>query len=93
MVTADFGAACVLITFGAILGRVSLQQLFVIGLLEIPFYNLNEAIGVKIYKASDMGGSMYVHTFGAYFGLAVSIAGFTKAAKESKREATADRNS
>jgi ammonium transporter Rh len=91
MIAGDFGAAAVLITFGGILGRCSVQQLFLIAFLEIPFYALNEAICVTKFKAVDMGGSMYVHTFGAYFGLACSLAGFSKAAKESKREAEGDR--
>ena len=45
-----------------------------ISILEIIFYSLNESIGVIHYQAVDMGGSMYVHTFGAYFGLAASYA-------------------
>jgi ammonium transporter Rh len=64
----------VLISFGALLGKVSLNQLFLISILEVIFYSLNESIGVIHYQAIDMGGSMYVHTFGAYFGLAVSYA-------------------
>lgn len=40
--------------------------------LEIVFYTLNEAIGAGLLQAVDMGGSMYVHTFGAYFGIAAS---------------------
>jgi ammonium transporter Rh len=36
------------------------------------FYGLNEAIGFLSFKATDMGGSMFVHTFGAYFGVAAS---------------------
>lgn len=39
---------------------------------EMIFYALNEAIGVIIFKATDMGGSMFVHSFGAYFGVAAS---------------------
>ena len=38
--------------------------------IEMIFYSLNETIGVVIFKATDMGGSMFVHTFGAYFGVA-----------------------
>jgi ammonium transporter Rh len=43
-----------------------------LGTLEIIFYGLNEAICAGLIEAVDMGGSMYVHTFGAYFGLAAS---------------------
>jgi len=34
---------------------------------------VNEAIGIKILKVTDIGGSMVIHTFGAYFGLAASF--------------------
>jgi len=40
--------------------------------LELIFYGINESIGVVILKVTDIGGSMYIHTFGAYFGLAAS---------------------
>ena len=72
LITGDFAAGAVLISFGALLGKVSLNQLLIISILEIIFYSINESIGVIHYQAVDMGGSMYVHTFGAYFGLAVS---------------------
>ena len=74
LITGDFAAGSVLISFGALLGKVSLNQLLLISILEIIFYSLNESIGVIHYQAVDMGGSMYVHTFGAYFGLAASYA-------------------
>lgn len=36
------------------------------------FFAMAEAIFTVKIKASDMGGSIVVHTFGAYFGLACS---------------------
>ena len=72
LIVADFGAAAVLISFGALLGKVSLVQLWCLATLEIIFYGFNETICVTSLKAVDMGGSMYVHTFGAYFGLAAT---------------------
>lgn len=72
LIIGDFGAGAVLITFGAVLGKVSIFQLWVLATLEIIFYGLNEAIGAGLFQAVDMGGSMYVHTFGAYFGIAAS---------------------
>ena len=73
LITADFAAAAVLITFGAVLGKVTPAQLLVIALVEIVFYSLNERIGAGELGAVDMGGSVFVHTFGAYFGLACSM--------------------
>jgi ammonium transporter Rh len=72
MITGDFAAATVLISLGAVLGRVTYTQLIYMTFLELIFYALNMHIGVNEYKTVDMGGSMYVHTFGAYFGLAFS---------------------
>jgi ammonium transporter Rh len=72
LIIGDFGAAAVLISFGAILGKCSLQQLWLLATIEIIFYAINESIGAGILKAVDMGGSIFVHTFGAYFGLAAS---------------------
>lgn len=72
LITGDFAAGAVLITFGALLGKISVEQLLILVPLELIFYAINESLGVEVFKAVDMGGSMYVHTFGAYFGLAVS---------------------
>lgn len=82
LIIGDFGAAAVLISFGALLGKINLLQLWVLCTLEIVFYSLNEALCAGHLKAVDMGGSMYVHTFGAYFGLAASFFYETKACKE-----------
>ena len=90
MIIGDFGAAAVLISFGIILGKCNLHQLTMLALLEIVFYSLNEAICVTQYGATDMGGTMYVHTFGAYFGLgATHWFWMQKNKKEEKKDATA----
>ena len=66
LITGDFAAGAVLITFGALLGKTNILQMSVIVLAELIFYAINESIGVIKYQAVDMGGSMYVHTFGAF---------------------------
>lgn len=43
-----------------------------LAIVEIMFYGINEAIGAGIFGAVDIGGSMFVHTFGAYYGLAAT---------------------
>lgn len=66
----DYGAAAVLITFGAILGKCSLFQLFGLASIECFLFALNRAILLHIFKAEDLGGSMYIHIFGGFFGIA-----------------------
>ena len=72
LVIGDFAAGAVLISFGAVLGRITPLQLIWMALFEIIFYSINEYIGVVKMQAVDMGGSIFVHTFGAFFGLGVS---------------------
>ena len=86
LITGDFSAGAVLISMGALLGKTSINQMITMAFFEIIFYSINESIGVQIYEAVDMGGSMYVHMFGAYFGLAVSfvLSSYDKPLKNSK---------
>lgn len=74
LLSADFVAATVLISFGAVLGKTNPTQLIIMTLIEIPIFVINEVIGRSYLGAVDMGDSMFVHAFGAYFGLAVSLA-------------------
>uniref|UniRef100_A0A1I8FIC8 Ammonium_transp domain-containing protein n=1 Tax=Macrostomum lignano TaxID=282301 RepID=A0A1I8FIC8_9PLAT len=66
----DFACATVLISFGALLGRISALQCLALAMIEIPIFVANEYVGFE--QAVDMGGSMFVHIFGAYFGIAAS---------------------
>jgi ammonium transporter Rh len=70
LIKGDFAAGAVLITFGGLLGKVNAFQLLWIAVLEITVYGFNEMIGALKFEAVDMGGSIFVHSFGAYFGLA-----------------------
>jgi ammonium transporter Rh len=72
LVEGDFAAATVMITFGAILGKVSMLQLLVVAFCEIPFYAVNKMVIERLYGVMDIGGSMVIHEFGAYFGLAIA---------------------
>ena len=85
LVIGDFGAGAVLITFGAILGKVNAKQIMIVAFLEPIFWALAEAVCVVKFEAVDMGGSMFVHTFGAYFGLACAMA-ITNKEKEKANE-------
>ena len=69
----DLGAACVLISLGAILGKVSLIQMLVLATAECIFFSFNENFCQKILGANDAGGAMTIHLFGATFGLLAAI--------------------
>jgi ammonium transporter Rh len=101
LILAEFGAASLLITAGAVLGRIKMPQYILLGLLFIPFYKLNEFIvldkgfGILQQGVADTGGSIVIHAFGALFGVAASLA-LTKKAELSipiEADATSDRYS
>jgi ammonium transporter Rh len=72
LIKADFCVGAVLITYGGILGKVTPFQLMIIGLFETILFSLNEEIALKLGVA-DLGGSMVIHQFGAFFGLAITM--------------------
>jgi ammonium transporter Rh len=83
LVEGDFAAATVLVSFGAVLGKVNSFQLLTMASIEIVFYAVNLGLGQKQFHAVDMGGSMFIHTFGAYFGISCAyMLGPKKIAKE-----------
>ncbi|MDO4516953.1 MAG: ammonium transporter [Bacillota bacterium] len=71
---AEFAAASLLICMGAVLGRLKLDQYFVLGILFTIAYIFNEWLLLEsgIFQGFlDTGGSVAIHAFGAYFGLGV----------------------
>jgi ammonium transporter Rh len=75
LIDAEFAAATLMITFGALIGRASPVQMLVVCVSQSIFYALNKVVFVLgVIHAEDVGGSMTIHMFGAYFGLAASYA-------------------
>lgn len=72
IINADFSTATVLISFGAVLGKTSPVQLLIMTILEITIFSINEHLVANVLKANDVGASMIIHAYGAYFGLAVA---------------------
>ncbi len=68
----DVATAAVLISFGAVLGRTTPLQLLIMAFIELILYAVNQYIVEQELLVTDVGGSMVVHTFGAYFGLTVA---------------------
>ncbi|XP_030054599.1 ammonium transporter Rh type A isoform X2 [Microcaecilia unicolor] len=71
MINADFSTATVLISFGAVLGKTSPIQMLIMTIIEIAVFACNEHL-LSFLEVSDIGASMAIHAFGAYFGLAVA---------------------
>ena len=99
-------SAAVLISLGALLGKLNPFQILMLSIIEAPIFVLNSYLGYTILGVADvgnisrlhhcknwwahfcseqgsytnisseyfvLGGAIFIHAFGAYFGLAVSI--------------------
>ncbi len=95
LILAEFAAAALLISAGAVLGRLKVYQYILLGLLFVPAYTLNEWImlsgGFGLIPEGtlvDTGGSIVIHTFGAIFGLGLIFSLTTK--KEFETEVESD---
>jgi len=86
MLFSDFAAASVLISFGVVLGKTSPLQLIIMTLIEIVLFAFNEVVGRKYLHAVDAGDSIFVHMFGAYFGLAVSRMLYSKSSESHQNQ-------
>ncbi|NXI52474.1 RHAG protein, partial [Chloroceryle aenea] len=73
IINADFSTAAALISFGAVLGKTSPLQMLILTILEITIFACNEHLVTNVFQATDIGASMTIHAFGAYFGLAVTL--------------------
>lgn len=76
LIFSEFATVSLLISAGAVLGRLKMYQYLLLGLLFIPIYMVNEWIvlggGLGLVPSGefvDTGGSIIIHAFGAFFGL------------------------
>jgi len=71
MVTGCYITAAVLISLGAFYGFTSPAQVILVCIIEPFMMLINEHVVLHYIHAKDAGGSLVVHCFGAYFGIAV----------------------
>ena len=94
----EFAVATALIAMGAVLGRLRVFQYALLALLIVPAYLLNEWLVLDNASGltegfQDSAGSIVIHAFGAYFGLAMSLVLTTAQQREEPivSDATSDR--
>jgi len=69
----NFGAAVILISYGCMIGKTSPAQLCLLTIIESVVFQINRNyIAVDHYGVEDAGGTILVHLFGAYYGLAAA---------------------
>ena len=68
-----FHAATVVISLGAVLGKLSIPQYFLFSFMESFFVGMNSFLCREKLHVIDSGGSMTVHLFAAIFGCVVSL--------------------
>ena len=73
LLNALYAVSAVLITFGALIGKISPLQLIVLTVIELACHSFNyKVLLTGVLNVSDMGGTYFDHMFGAYFGLTVA---------------------
>ncbi|XP_012867278.1 PREDICTED: ammonium transporter Rh type C isoform X4 [Dipodomys ordii] len=88
LINADFCVASVCVAFGAVLGKVSPVQLLIMTFVQVTLFSVNEFMLLNLLLVKDAGGSMTIHTFGAYFGLTVTWILYRRNLEQSKRRQT-----
>ncbi len=75
LIKSDFCALSMIIAISATMGKANDFQALGITILGVGLYALNEVICLSkvATNAVDFGGSMIVHTFGAFYGIGVTL--------------------
>lgn len=61
-----------MVSYGAVVGKLTPIQYLILGLIEAPVSILNEYLVLTILGVGDVGGTIVVHFFGAIFGIVVA---------------------
>jgi ammonium transporter Rh len=61
-----------MIAFGAVIGKTSAGQIIWLMVCQVPLYAINQHLVNIQFKALDIGGTIQIHLFGCYYGLAAS---------------------
>lgn len=73
LIDAAYVATACCISWAVIAGKVNILELAIITTFEVFFYSVNYWVVVLILGVVEPGGSTYIHMFGAYFGIGVTL--------------------
>lgn len=73
IINGNFAAAACLISFGAIIGKAGMNCMAPLFVLETIWYAFNKQVVLRAIGTEDIGGTIIIHMFGAYFGLAAAF--------------------
>lgn len=91
MLGAAMSTVAVVISIGAVLGKMNPMQSIVMVVVEIVVFYVSRWINIHLLQASSHVSMMHVHLFGAYFGLAVSSR-FSEPSPRSEKNASTPRS-
>jgi ammonium transporter Rh len=83
LIRGEYCAISMVVAFGAIIGKSNNLQILIAALIGILLYCINEQILFNSLDVKDIGGSMYIFTFGGWYGLGLSWILNYKDARES----------
>jgi ammonium transporter Rh len=83
LIRAEYCAMAMAIAIGAVSGKANNLQLVIITLIGVLLFSVNEHILFQSLDVSDIGGSMFIFTFGGFYGVGVTAILNNKTAKKS----------
>ena len=72
LIDCAFCAGAAMISFGAVLGKISPAQIIWLLALEVPIYAANAQLVSSYLGVLDVGGSLTIHAYGCFYGLAAA---------------------
>ena len=84
LIQIDYISAPVFITLAGVIGKLSITQYVIISIFETFFGSLNYYLCYSIIHAIDNGGSLYIHVFGAVFGIVILLVNYCRKKEDAK---------
>ena len=73
LMKAIFVSSSAVISLGSVIGKLSMIQYIIMAIFETILCSLNYQLCEEKLQSIDHGGSLYIHTFGAIFSIAISV--------------------